>query len=101
MRLPHRPLHPNPTTQAVGTGPLADHDNAAGALQATGLQQWRAELLQGLLRFAGPYDNPALDILALRPNLSQRVGVRVTGTALAPQVRLYAEPEMPDADKLA
>lgn len=59
------------------------------------------EVEQGLLRFAGPYDNPALDILALRPNLSQRVGVRVTGTALAPQVRLYAEPEMPDADTLA
>ncbi|MEN9889056.1 MAG: Translocation and assembly module TamB, partial [Pseudomonadota bacterium] len=56
---------------------------------------------QGLLRFAGPYDNPALDILALRPQLSQRVGVRVTGTALAPRVRLYADPSMPDADTLA
>ena len=56
---------------------------------------------QGLLRFAGPYDNPALDILALRPQLPQRVGVRVTGTAQAPRVRLYAEPEMPDADTLA
>lgn len=52
MRIPTRPLHPAPTPQAVGAGPLADTHSAAGALQATGLQQWRAELLQGLLRFA-------------------------------------------------
>ena len=56
---------------------------------------------QGLLRFNGPYDNPQLEIVALRPNLSQRVGVTVTGTALAPRIRLYADPDMPDADKLA
>lgn len=56
---------------------------------------------QGLLQFAGPYDNPALDILALRPNISQRVGARITGNANAPRVRLYAEPDMPEADKLA
>ena len=56
---------------------------------------------QGLLRFVGPWDNPALDILALRPNLGQSVGVRVSGTAQAPRVRLYADPDMPDADKLA
>ncbi len=56
---------------------------------------------QGLLRFAGPYNNPVLDILALRPNLAQRVGVTVTGTAQAPRIRLYADPDMPEADKLA
>ena len=56
---------------------------------------------QGLLRFNGPFDNPGLTILALRPNLPQPVGVTVTGTALAPRMRLYAEPDMPDADKLA
>ena len=31
----------------------------------------------GLLRFNGPYDNPSLDILAIRPNLTQRVGVQI------------------------
>lgn len=56
---------------------------------------------QGLLRFTGPYDNPALDILAIRPNLQQRVGVQISGTARAPVVRLYAEPELAEADKLA
>lgn len=55
----------------------------------------------GVLRFNGPYDNPSLDIIALRPNLSQRVGVQVSGTALSPRIRLYADPDMPDADKLA
>jgi len=56
---------------------------------------------QGVLRFDGPYDNPALDILAIRPNLQQRVGVRINGTALSPVVRLYADPDLPDAEKLS
>ena len=59
------------------------------------------DIERGVLRFAGPYDNPDLDILALRPQLPQRVGVRITGTAQSPRIRLYADPEMPDADKLA
>jgi translocation and assembly module TamB len=56
---------------------------------------------EGVLRFSGPFDNPSLDILALRPNLQQRVGVQVNGTALAPVVRLYADPDLPDSEKLA
>ncbi len=56
---------------------------------------------EGVMRFSGPLDNPSLDILALRPNLQQRVGVQVNGTALAPVVRLYADPELPDSEKLA
>ena len=56
---------------------------------------------QGILRFSGAYDNPALDILAIRPKLQQRVGVQIRGTALSPVVRLYAEPDLPDAEKLA
>ncbi len=55
----------------------------------------------GVLRFSGPYDNPSLDIIALRPNLPQKVGVQITGTALLPRIRLYADPDLPDADKLA
>lgn len=55
----------------------------------------------GLARFNGPYNNPALDILAIRPNISVRAGVQVTGSAQAPRVRLYADPDLPDAEKLA
>jgi translocation and assembly module TamB len=62
--------------------------------------QWLT-IEQGVLRFTGPYDNPSLDVLAIRPNLTQRVGVQITGTALAPTVRLYASPDMADSEKLA
>jgi translocation and assembly module TamB len=61
----------------------------------------RLDVEQGALRFSGAIDNPALDILAIRPNLTQRVGVQITGTALLPRVRLYAQPELPDAEKLS
>lgn len=61
----------------------------------------RLQIEQGLIRFTGAPDNPQLNILALRTQLSQRVGVQVSGTALAPVVRLYADPELPDAEKLA
>ena len=71
---------------------------ARGSYKAYGQQ---LDIEEGVLRFNGPYDNPALDILAIRPNLATRVGVQVSGTALSPRVRLYAEPELPDAEKLA
>jgi len=61
----------------------------------------RLDVEQGIIRFAGRLDNPTLDILAIRPNLSQRVGVQIQGTALLPRVRLYAEPDLPDAEKLS
>lgn len=55
----------------------------------------------GLIRFNGPYNNPSLDILAIRPNISVRAGVQVLGTAMAPRVSLYSDPELPDAEKLS
>ncbi|MFA5682476.1 MAG: translocation/assembly module TamB domain-containing protein [Hydrogenophaga sp.] len=56
----------------------------------------------GVLRFAGPYDDPALDIIAIRPNLrDQRVGVQILGTAQRPQVKLFSDPDLPDSEKLA
>lgn len=55
----------------------------------------------GVLRFNGPYDNPALDVLALRPNLQQPVGVQISGTAKLPVVRLYSDPDMADSEKLS
>ncbi|MEG2861315.1 MAG: translocation/assembly module TamB domain-containing protein [Comamonas sp.] len=55
----------------------------------------------GLIRFNGPYNNPSLDILALRPNIAVKAGVQVSGSAQAPRVRLYSNPEMPDAEKIS
>jgi translocation and assembly module TamB len=56
---------------------------------------------RGVLSFSGPVENPRLDIEATRPDLDVRVGVLVTGTALAPRIRLFSEPEMSDLDKLS
>jgi len=69
-----------------------------GTYKAYGQQ---LDVEEGLLRFVGPVDNPALDILAIRPAIAQRVGVQIVGTAQSPVVRLYAEPELAESEKLA
>jgi translocation and assembly module TamB len=71
---------------------------SGGEYQAYGQ---RLDVEHGVLRFTGRYDNPSLDVLAIRPNITQRVGVQISGTAQAPFIRLYAEPDLPDAEKLA
>ncbi|MCX8522028.1 MAG: translocation/assembly module TamB domain-containing protein, partial [Rhodoferax sp.] len=59
------------------------------------------DIEEGILRFSGAYDNPALDIRAVRPNLQQVVGVQVSGTAQLPVLRLFAEPDLPEIEKLS
>lgn len=59
------------------------------------------EIESGVLGFSGPYDNPTIELLALRPLTGQRIGVQISGTAMAPRLRLYADPELPDSEKLA
>lgn len=61
----------------------------------------KLDISRGDLRFNGPVESPALDVLAIRPNLDVRVGVAVTGTAASPRVRLYSEPAMSDMAKLS
>ena len=82
-------------------GPL----RVTGRLTAAGGQYaaygQKLDIERGDISFTGPYDNPSLDMLAVRPNLDVRVGVLVGGTALAPRVSLYSEPEMAETDKLA
>ena len=60
---------------------------------------------RGELNFSGAWDNPGLNILALRPKLDKdnevEVGVEVRGSVLAPQVRLVSTPPLPDSEKLA
>lgn len=84
---------PDPAPRIVG-----EVRTARGTYRAYG-QQLAIE--SGVLGFAGAYDNPLLDITAVRPNTAQRVGVQITGTAQAPRVRLFSDPEMPDSEKLA
>ncbi|RYY95945.1 MAG: DUF490 domain-containing protein, partial [Comamonadaceae bacterium] len=61
----------------------------------------RMTIERGELRFVGPPDNPALDVLAIRPNTDQRVGVRVTGRAQAPYIELYSEAGLSQAETLS
>lgn len=61
----------------------------------------KLEIERGIVSFSGPPEEPRLDILALRPNVDVRVGVAITGTVLAPRVRLYAEPDLGETEKLS
>ncbi|MCB2016118.1 MAG: translocation/assembly module TamB domain-containing protein, partial [Hydrogenophaga sp.] len=86
----------SPTPRVVGEVRAAN-----GTYRAYG-QQLR--ITSGVLRFAGPYDDPALDIRAVRPlpdSSKQTVGVQIGGNAQSPRVSLFAEPDLSDADKLA
>ncbi len=87
------------------TGTSVTSPRIVGTIRAEGGEYTaygqRLDIERGVIRFTGAADNPSLDILAIRPRLVQRVGVLVTGNALAPYVRLYAEPDLPDAEKLA
>ena len=58
-------------------------------------------IVRGVVSFNGDASNPRLDIEATRPNTEVRVGVTITGSAKAPRVRLFSEPDMSDADKLS
>ncbi len=72
-----------------------------GTYRAYGQQ---LDVERGVLRFTGVLDNPTLDVLAIRPNpaqAGQRVGVQILGTALLPRVSLYAQPDLPEAEKLS
>ena len=69
----------------------------------------RLAIERGVITFSGPYDNPSLDILAVRkrPDGEQlnetnvEAGVQVRGTALAPTAKLVSTPNVSDSDKLS
>ena len=61
----------------------------------------KLDVKRGEITFTGPVSDPRLDILATRPNLDVVVGVAITGTALAPHVKLMSEHDMSDSDKLS
>lgn len=61
----------------------------------------KLDIDRGLVIFSGELENPALDILALRPDLDMQVGVAITGTPIAPRVRLYSNVDMSESDRLS
>ena len=56
---------------------------------------------RGRLIFDGPLDNPALDVVALRKNLTVEAGVELSGTAKVPRVRVTSNPPVPENEALA
>lgn len=58
-------------------------------------------ITHGLVTFQGPLDNPALDVLAVRKNLPVEVGVKVSGTALAPRIAVTSDTAMGETEKLS
>lgn len=61
----------------------------------------KLEIERGIVAFSGLLENPRLDVLAMRPDVDVRVGVAIAGNLLTPRVRLFAEPEMSDNEKLS
>ena len=87
--------------RAGGRGPATASGSisvAQGSYSAYG-QQLAIE--RGILNFAGPLDNPGLDIVALRKRQAVEAGVAIRGTALAPKVSLVSNPPVPDSEKLS
>jgi translocation and assembly module TamB len=95
MKVGDRPPRINGTVRTVG-----------GTYAAYGQ---RLAIERGVITFSGPYDNPSLDILAVRkrPDGEQlnetnvEAGVQVRGTALSPTAKLVSTPNVSDSDKLS
>jgi translocation and assembly module TamB len=84
-----------PGRATSGSGSL----NVSGRYKAYGQD---LDISRGRLAFAqSPLDNPALDIRAERQLEQVKVGIRVTGTGAAPQLGLWSEPALDQADVLS
>ena len=56
---------------------------------------------RGSVVFSGNYMNPALDVLAVRAQTQERVGVNILGTATHPKISLYSESGLPESEILS
>ena len=56
---------------------------------------------RGVLHFAGPIDNPQLNVRAIRTGLPVEAGVEVTGSVSHLRVRLVSTPDVPEPEKLS
>jgi translocation and assembly module TamB len=56
---------------------------------------------RGVLQFAGPIENPQLNVRAVRKGLPVEAGVEVLGSVAHPRVRLVSTPDVPEPEKLS
>jgi translocation and assembly module TamB len=84
-----------PGVPTTGSGEL----RVAGTYQAYGQD---LTIRQGQLLYAGTaLDNPRLNIVAVREVDDVTAGLRVTGSAQAPQITVFSEPPMGQSNALA
>jgi translocation and assembly module TamB len=93
------------------TGKIRVQTGAAGQLVAKGTVRavkgsytafgQKLALERGSLVFAGPVDNPTMDIRAMRKLPTVEAGVEVAGTLRTPFVRVVSEPPMPENEALS
>jgi translocation and assembly module TamB len=77
---------------------------AVGGLVLTGDYDAFGTLLtleQGRLTFGGPWNNPSVDVRAVRHVEEVTVGVQLTGTLAEPQTRIFSEPAMSETNALS
>jgi translocation and assembly module TamB len=89
MRLAYTSGRP---ASATGTVSVDGNYNAYGQPLA---------LERGELIFAGPLDDPALDVRAVREVNDVTVGVQLTGTLKSPETRIFSTPTMSETDALS
>jgi translocation and assembly module TamB len=61
----------------------------------------RLEISQGRLIFAGPVTNPVLDVRVAREVDDVTAGIQVSGTPKTPQITVFSNPAMAQADALS
>jgi translocation and assembly module TamB len=87
------------------TGEVGTALRATGTIRAVGgtYEGYGQKLAieRGILTFAGPLDNPRLNVLALRTGLPVEAGVEILGTTSRPRVRLVSSPDVPEPEKLS
>ena len=87
------------------TGVVGSELRATGAIRTVGGiykgYGQNLEIERGVLQFAGPIDNPRLNVLAVRKGLAVEPGVEVLGSATRPRIRLVSTPDVPEPDKLS
>ncbi len=59
------------------------------------------DIERGRLIFQGPYDNPGLDIRAVRETDEYTAGLEIEGTLQRPRSRVFSEPSLSDSNAMA
>jgi translocation and assembly module TamB len=93
----------------VGDGPPRINGSVRTVSGTYAAYGQRLAIERGVATFSGQYDNPSIDVLAVRKrpegeqlsDTNVEAGVQVRGTALSPTAKLVSTPSVPDSEKLS